>query len=74
MTGQPSYHGNDEEARTTHHPRYHGDDEGGGEGSARQELTARQRWVRIIVIALVVAVFLAIVILHATGSMKGMNG
>jgi hypothetical protein len=61
--------------RVTDQPRYHGSDENSGAGSARVPLTARQRWTRVLVIAIVIAVFLAIVILHATGTLgPGTNG
>lgn len=58
--------------RATRQPRYHGDDEN---ADTRVPLTARQRWTRVLVIAIVIAVFLAIVILHLTGTLgKGTNG
>ena len=60
---------------TAQHPRYHGtDDDVSGQPGPRP-LTARQRWARVAVIAIVAAVVLAILILHLTGAMgKGMNG
>ena len=58
----------------THQPRYQGTDEE-NETPARQPLTARQRWTRVTVIAIVAALLLAMVILHITGTLgPGMNG
>lgn len=66
---------NSSDDRVTHQPRYHGRDENADAGSAREPLTARQRWTRVLVIAVVIAVFLVIVILHATGTLgPGTNG
>ena len=54
-------------------PRYQGSDENAD--SAREPLTTRQRWMRVLVIAVVIAAVLAMVILHLTGTLgKGMNG
>jgi hypothetical protein len=61
--------------RVTSQPRYHGSDENAAGGSARGPLTARQRWTRMLVIAIVIALFLAMVILHVTGALgPGTNG
>ena len=59
----------------THQPRYHGSDEDTHDGAARGPLTARQRWTRVALIAVVAALLLAMVILHITGTFgPGMNG
>ena len=61
--------------RVTDQPRYHGSDENADADSAREPLTARQRWKRVLVIAVVIALFLALVILHVTGTLgPGTNG
>jgi hypothetical protein len=61
--------------RVTRQPRYRSSDENDDVGSAREPLTARQRWTRVLVIAIAIAVFLAMVILHATGTLgPGTNG
>lgn len=61
--------------RATGQPRYHGSDENADAGSAREPLTARQRRTRMLVIAIVIALFLAIVILHVAGVLgPGTNG
>jgi hypothetical protein len=71
---QPRYHGAGEDARVTHHPRYQGTDEGADVKAAREPLTPRQRRVRVAVIATVIAIVLAILIMHVTGAMpKGMG-
>ncbi len=58
----------------THHPRYQGTDEDAAVNAAREPLTARQRRVRVAVVAIVIAVVLAILIMHVTGAMpKGMG-
>jgi hypothetical protein len=62
------------------HPRYQGatDDKGAVEddaAAAREPLTARQRWMRVLVITIVIGLFLAIVISHITGTLgPGTNG
>lgn len=62
---------NSPDDQVTRQPRYQGSDENAG---AREPLTARQRRTRLLVIAIVIAAFLAIVILHVTGILgKGMN-
>lgn len=59
----------------TSQPRYQGSDEDTGASTARKPLTARQRWTRVAVIAIVAALLLAMVILHITGTFgPGMNG
>jgi hypothetical protein len=59
----------------THQPRYQGSDEDTDAGPARTPLTARQRWTRVAVIAIVAALLLAMVILHITGTFgPGTNG
>jgi hypothetical protein len=60
----------------THQPRYHGSsDEDTGAGAAREPLTARQRWSRVAVIAIVAALLLALLVLHLTGTVgPGTNG
>jgi hypothetical protein len=59
----------------THQPRYQGSDEDTGAGAARKLLTARQRWTRVAVIAIVAALLLVMVILHITGTFgPGTNG
>jgi len=61
--------------RVTDQPRYHGSDEGADAGSAREPLTARQRWARVLVVVIVIALFLAILVLHLTGTLgPGTNG
>lgn len=61
--------------RVAGQPRYHGSDEGASVGSARAPLTARRRWTRVLVIAIVVALFLAMLVLHLTGTLgPGTNG
>ena len=61
--------------RVTHQPRYHASEENADADFTRKPMTARQRWTRVLVIAVVIAVFLAIVILHITGVLgKGTNG
>lgn len=54
-----------------HHP-----DTGEGPGGARRPaLTSRQRWSRIAVILVVVALILAMIVLHLTGTFgPGSNG
>lgn len=60
MTQQPRYQGHDEDTRT---------------GDARKPLTARQRRTRVALIAIVIALLLAMVILHITGTLgPGTNG
>jgi hypothetical protein len=51
----------------THQPRYQDSDE--DTGAAREPLTARQRWARVAVIAIVAALVLLMVILHITGTL-----
>ena len=59
----------------THQPRYQGSDEDTDTSTARKPLTARQRWTRAAVIAIVAALLLAMVILHVTGTFgPGTNG
>jgi hypothetical protein len=59
----------------TQQPRYQGNDEDAGAGAARKQLTPRQRWSRIALIAIVVGLLLAMVILHMTGTLgPGTNG
>ena len=59
----------------THQPRYQGSDKDTSAGTARKPLTARQRWARAALIAIVAALLLAMVILHITGTLgPGMNG
>jgi hypothetical protein len=57
--------------QVTRQPRYQGSDANAG---AKEQLTARQRRTRLLVIAIVIAALLAMVILHVTGILgKGMN-
>lgn len=59
----------------THQPRYTGSDEDTPADTARKPLTARHRWARAALIAVVAALLLAMVILHITGTLgPGMNG
>jgi hypothetical protein len=61
------------EDRVIDQPRYHGSSEDAD--SSREPLTARQRWTRVLVIAIVIALFLVMVILHVTGTLgPGTNG
>ena len=53
---------------TGHHPRYPGTDED-AEAGAQKLLTTRQRRIRVLAIAIVTAVLLAILLLHVTGAM-----
>jgi hypothetical protein len=58
MTDQPRYPGSDEDPRV----------------GTRKPLTARQRWTRVALIAIVAALLLLMVILHITGAFgPGMN-
>lgn len=68
-----THHSSDD--RVTDQPRYHGSDEDAGAGSARAPLTGRRRWTRVLVIAIVIALFLAVLVLHLTGTLgPGTNG
>jgi hypothetical protein len=61
--------------RVTRQPRYRSGDENADANSAREPLTARQRRTRVLVIAIVAAVVLAILVLHLTGALgAGTNG
>jgi hypothetical protein len=58
----------------THQPRYRGTEED-TDADVRAPLTTRQRWQRVLVIAIVIGLLLVMVILHLTGTLgKGMNG
>jgi hypothetical protein len=66
---------NSPDDRVTDQPRYHGSDEDSSAGSVQEPMTARQRWIRVLVIAIVIALFLAILVLHLTGTLgPGTNG
>jgi hypothetical protein len=57
--------------RAGHRPRYRGSD---GDVT-REPLSRQQRWTRVLVIAVVIALLLAFVILHVTGTLgPGTNG
>jgi len=59
--------------RAGHRPRYHGGEENAD--NAPEPLTPQQRRMRVLVIAVVIAVLLAFVILHITGILgPGTNG
>lgn len=59
----------------THQPRYQGSDEDTAADAAREPPTARQRRTRVVLIAIVAALFLVMLILHVTGALgPGMNG
>jgi hypothetical protein len=65
-------HGPDHQP-TSHHPRYHSAREDDGPaGTTRQAV--RQRRMRALIIAIVIALLLAIVIMHATGAMPRGTG
>jgi hypothetical protein len=71
---QPGYPGAGEGARMPGHPRYQGADEDAAGTADREPLAARQRRVRVLVIAIVITIVLAIVLMHVTGAMlKGMG-
>jgi hypothetical protein len=58
-----------------HQPRYQGSDEDTRADAARKPLTAKQRWTRVAVIAIVAALLLLMLILHITGTVgPGTNG
>lgn len=68
MTHQPMDHGPGHRPREHapgHLPRFHGT----SEEAVWQPRTARRRWKLVAVIAIVIAVFLAILITHMTGAM-----
>jgi hypothetical protein len=52
----------------TQQPRYQGTDEDTGADTPHKPLTARQRWTRVALIGIVVALLLLMVILHITGT------
>lgn len=55
-----------------HHPDTGKDTDG---GTGRRALTPRQRWSRIVVVLVVAALFLAMIVLHLTGTFgPGSNG
>jgi hypothetical protein len=57
------------------HPRYRGAPEETGGDAGLKPFTPRQRLARVLVIAIVTVLLLAIVILHITGTLgPGMNG
>jgi hypothetical protein len=59
--------------RAGHQPRYRGGDENAND--AREPLTPQRRRTRVLVIAVVIAVLVAFVILHITGTLgPGTNG
>jgi hypothetical protein len=79
MTDQPPHHGithQPQDHGTGHHPRYHGADED-TVAAARKPRTARQRWMRLALIAIgviMIAIFLTMLILDSTGIGKGLHG
>lgn len=59
--------------RATRQPRYRGSDDDAD--APREPLSPRQRRTRVLVIAVVVALLLAFVVLHITGTLgPGTNG
>jgi len=59
--------------RAGHRPRYHGGEENAD--NAPEPLTPQQRRMRVLVIAVVIALLLVFVILHITGTLgPGTNG
>jgi len=56
------------------HPPYHGAVEDARPADAGQQPAARQRRIRVLVMAIVAAVLLAIVIMHLTGAMPTGTG
>ena len=71
---QPGHHGGSEDAQPAHYPRYQGADEDTAGTVGRGPLAARQRRVRVLVIAIVVAIVPAIVLMHLTGAMPKGTG
>ena len=72
---RPGDHGTGQGARMPdHHPRYQGTDEDAAVTVGREPLTARQRRVRVLVIAIVAAIVLAILLIHLTGAMPKGTG
>jgi hypothetical protein len=71
---RPGDHGAGEGARMPDHPRYQGTDEDAAGNAAREPPTARQRRVRLLVIAIVIAIVLAILLMHVTGAMPKGTG
>lgn len=77
MAQQPTHHGPSHRPRehaTSHLPRFRGAGANGEVSATREPDAPRPRWKLVIVIAIVIAVFLAIVIMHATGAMPKGTG
>ena len=70
MTHQPTDHGPGHRPRAhgpAHLPRFRGAGEDAGMSAAREPRAPRRRWKLVALIVIVIAVFLAIVIMHAFG-------
>ena len=71
MTHQPTDHGPGHRPRehvAAHLPRFRGASENAGAGAAGTP-QMRRRWRLVVLIAILAALFLAIVIMHTTGAM-----